>query len=169
MSYLDEKIPCGPASTMGESIDAPPSYSQPSAQDPASSSSTTPAFRSHFACITLNMMDRIRLINFPPQYIDVTRRAILDNWSLGIQEERPYGRSAEFKLRGTPWIFRLHGSDDSRRLILGILEALYDSGWILQAAVDLSKKDQDKGTLRVSPGGVVRASAPTTPDPVRRG
>ena len=103
-------------------------------------------FRSYFACITLNMMDRIRLINFPPQYIDVARRAILANWPLGIQEERPYGRSIEFKLRGTPWLFRLHGADDSRRLMLGMLETLYDSGWVLHTAVDLSKKDQDKGT-----------------------
>jgi hypothetical protein len=104
-----------------------------------------PAFITQFACVTLNMNDRVRFINFPPAEVAAIQGIIQRSWPLGIKELRPYGQSQEFRLHGLPWAGRHHGDDKARELLLRILEGLYDRGWVLQAAIDISKKSLDKG------------------------
>ena len=149
MGFLSQKSASGPPAP--PNVDAPPAYTQPASQGAGASSSTAPAFRTQFACVTLNMMDRMRFINFPPEITNDLRTTIQGAWPQGIQEERPYGKSKEFKLKGFPWSFKTDGSSDARRLVLQVLEALYDRGWVLQAAVDLSKKEADKGMSALCP------------------
>ncbi|KAF5673860.1 hypothetical protein FHETE_3247 [Fusarium heterosporum] len=125
----DEK---GPAS------DAPPSFQETIAADP-------PVFKTQFACITFNMLDRIRFINFPDAEVMTLKEAIKACWEPGVVQTRPYGESTEMWLRGTPWIHRSHGNDDARRLILAILEELFNMGWVMQGSMDITQKSDSKG------------------------
>lgn len=129
--------------------EVPPSY----AAMPAASSSagTQPVFRTQFACITLNMTDLIRFINFPAQDGAHLQGVIQAAWPEGIQQIGPYGRSMQIKLRGRPWAYRSSGADESRLLVLRVLEVLYNRGWVLLVAMDMSKKKLDKGTSCPSP------------------
>lgn len=115
-------------------ITAPPAYA-----DAASSSQA--AFRTSFACVTFNHYDLIRFISFPPDVVDAMHSVIVDFWPKGIQRTQPYGEADEVKLRGNPWLEGLWAdTEDARRLVRSLLEALYDRGWVLQAAIDHSKK-----------------------------
>ena len=122
----------------------PPSY----AATPVASTSTgtQPAFRTQFACITLNMTDLIRFINFPAEDVINLKGVIQAAWPEGIQEMGPYGKSTQIKLRGRPLAYRPDGADESRLLVLRILEVLYNRGWVLLVGMDMSKKKLDKGT-----------------------
>ncbi|CAH0047212.1 unnamed protein product [Clonostachys solani] len=64
---------------------------------------------------------------------------INSSWPKGIQNIRDYAGSRELALYGSPWKESYKGNDDSRQLVLKIFEALYDIGWVLHAAADLSK------------------------------
>jgi hypothetical protein len=122
----------------------PPSYvAMPAA---SSSAGTQPVFRTQFACITLNMTDLIRFINFPAQDVADLKGVIQAAWPEGIQQTGLYGRSTQIKLRGRPWTYRPYGADESRLLVLRVLEVLYNRGWVLLVAMDMSKKQLDKGT-----------------------
>ncbi|CAG9982603.1 unnamed protein product [Clonostachys byssicola] len=68
-------------------------------------------------------------------------QGIIDTtWPKGIQGVRDYAGSREFKLHGSPWRASYSRNDDSRQLVLKVLEALHDMGWVLHVAADLSKK-----------------------------
>jgi hypothetical protein len=56
------------------------------------------------ACIALNMSDRLRLIRFPSETIDVIRQAIISSWPRGLNKEKQDGDCHEFKLHGNPWL-----------------------------------------------------------------
>ena len=125
--------------------DLPPPF------DDAFSSSSRAPFRTHFACITLNRRDRIRFLNFPPDVVRDMAGVIRSAWPRGIDSERAYNKALEIKVYGNPWGTDRAGDDDARRLVRRLLEGLYDRGWVLQAAVDITKKELDKG--RWSTGG----------------
>jgi len=127
--------------------EAPPPFEAASSSVPAAGPSNQAVFRTRFACITLNMTDRIRFINFPPSDVEILRDHVQRAWQKGIQDFRTYGQAKEIKLNGNPWRSDFSGSDGARRLVRKLLEALYDMGWVLQAAIDLSKKESDKGLL----------------------
>lgn len=97
--------------------------------------------------ISLNMTDRIRLIGVPPNLGPIIRDAIKRGWGNGIQSEREYHGTHEFKLSGNPW----YGTGDeavmSRRLVAYILTAMAANGWNLIQSSDVSKKPGDKDTL----------------------
>ncbi|KAH8829838.1 hypothetical protein DL96DRAFT_1553458 [Flagelloscypha sp. PMI_526] len=100
----------------------PPSYDASLSAGPSS----LPALQ-NFACITLNMGDRLRMIKFPQedidavrpgkliqseQYVDsslITQTVIQASWrsrdgeKIGIQSEKEYYGSHEFKLMGYPF------------------------------------------------------------------
>ena len=111
----------------------------------ASGSSQTVPFRTRFACITLNKSDRIRFINFFDEDIDIFATTIQSAWPKGVQDSKRYAQSYEFQLYGRPWSYDSSGDDRARRLVRRVLEALFNRGWVLQGAVDLSKKEYDKG------------------------
>lgn len=123
--------------------DPPPSFE--AATSGAGGPSQAAPFRTRFACVTLNQSDRIRFINFPSDDVTALKGVISTTWPKGIQDFRKYGQSDEFKLRGYPWGYDSRGDDRSRRLVRRMLETLFDRGWVLQAAIDLSKKELDKG------------------------
>lgn len=94
------------------------------------------------------MTDRLRFINFTAQESSALRGVLGSVWP--IQEVRAYGGADEIKFKGYPWQEKYNGEDNARRLIRRMLEALYDMGWVLQAAVDVSKKEMDKGMARLA-------------------
>jgi hypothetical protein len=122
--------------------DVPPSYGK------ASSDTLMPvsSFRTRFACVSLHMTDRIRLLRFPDADVPRIQGIIKDSWPRGIQDIRLYDQSNEIKLHGNPW--SASGSSqksEARWLVKGLLRGLFDMGWVLKAAVDISKKEYDKG------------------------
>jgi hypothetical protein len=119
----------------------PPSFLEATAS--AGSSQDASSFQTRFACVTLNLTDRMRFINFSARETSTLRGVLGSVWP--IQDVRPYGGADEIKFKGYPWQERVNGDDQARRLIRRMLEALYDMGWVLQAAVDVSRKELDKG------------------------
>ncbi|RDL29961.1 Uncharacterized protein BP5553_10588 [Venustampulla echinocandica] len=105
------------------------------------------AFRTSFASVSLHRSDRIRLLQFPSSEIPAIRDIIKYSWPFGIQSERPYAASFEFKLRGNPW--RGQGSEaiPARILMREIFAHLFRLGWILHVSTDASKKEFDKDTM----------------------
>lgn len=122
----------------------PPKQGIPSYSDAVPSYT---AFHTSFASVSLHSTDRIRLLQFPPSEFPAFRDVINRSWPFGIQNERQYAGSFEFKLRGNPW--RGQGSDaiPARILMREILAHLFRLGWILHASTDTSKKEFDKDTL----------------------
>ncbi|KAI1344815.1 hypothetical protein F5Y15DRAFT_363703 [Xylariaceae sp. FL0016] len=101
-----------------------------------------------FASLSTHMYDRLRLLNFPLEIQQLVRAQIQTyNPRGGIQDERPYGPSHEFKLRGYPWRAHAEDSVTSRRLMNRLLAVLFDAGWTLQVSADVSRKQRDTDTL----------------------
>lgn len=117
----------------------------------ASSSQSEPPsyFTTSFASLSLHMTDRIRLLDFPQEIVDLVRNVLQRNWQRGIQQECVYYGSYEFKLYGRPWSISMDVQQaiDARRLIRHLFAALYDVGWILALSTDVSRKQADKDTL----------------------
>ncbi|KAF4970076.1 hypothetical protein FSARC_2822 [Fusarium sarcochroum] len=120
--------------------DPPPSFQETMAADP-------PVFKTQFACITFNMLDRIRLIKFSETEVLAVKEVIKARWQPGLVQTRPYGESKEIQVRGSPWSYKSDGNDDARRLILAILERLFDMGWVMQGAMDITRKSESKDSL----------------------
>lgn len=94
--------------------------------------------------VSLNSHDLLRLIGVPEGLVSAVRTTLQTFWSRGIQEERAYATSWQFKLRGNPWWASGDEAVDSRFLVLKILEALQAYGWSVAASIDCSRKDSDK-------------------------
>ncbi|KAH8901034.1 hypothetical protein GQ53DRAFT_835005 [Thozetella sp. PMI_491] len=162
MGSPDKKLPAPPAEN--EDVGEPPSYAQanlpntPRRPAAVASSSAAPAFRTQFACLTLNQHDLLRCINFPANDVHIIRQVLQTIWPRGLQAEGPYGPAREFKLNGYPWAYSAHGDDDARYLMLRLFETLYNRGWVISAAVDMSKKEADKDSL------IFRHQAPVPPE-----
>jgi hypothetical protein len=92
-------------------------------------------------------MDRLRLMQLPPDIVVLIQNAIYQHWPLDIQAVRDYSNSYEFKLKGRPWVG--YGEDvvHARRLMRALLATLYNTGWVLALSTDVSKKTSDKDTL----------------------
>ena len=94
--------------------------------------------------------------------------AILASWPFGIQREREYGSSFEFKLKGkevhlssrlrlthsltfarlgNPWSGQGSEAIPSRVLMMAILRALYNIGHVIYLSTDLSRKQFDKDSI----------------------
>lgn len=115
----------------------------------ASSSSPPPyqtsLYSSKFAVISLNMSDRVRLIQFPPADIARIRELIRLAWPGGIQNSRTYNVAHELKLKGHPWSSNDSGKVKSRRFMRMLLQGLYEMGWVHDAAVMMGRKPYQKG------------------------
>lgn len=135
---MDKSKPFGEPS---EGLAPPPSFQEATAS--AGSSQDASSFQTRFACVTLNMSDRIRFINFNARETSALRGVLGSVWP--IQDVRAYGGADEIKFKGYPWQEKVNGNDEARRLVRRMLEALYDMGWVLQGAVDASRKELDKG------------------------
>jgi hypothetical protein len=91
------------------------------------------------------MLDRIRLINFTQVEVQAVKQVVKTRWQPGLVQTRPYGESTEIWVRGRPWAYVSNGNDDARRLLLGILETLFDLGWVVQCSLDITRKSESKG------------------------
>ncbi|XP_078343312.1 uncharacterized protein LOC144629028 [Oculina patagonica] len=100
----------------------------------------------HFT-ISFNSEDLLRLIGNPEGLVSAVRNVLQTFWSRGIQKEERYAESWQFKLRGTPWWASGEEAVDSRFLVLKLIEAMQAYGWSVAAAIDCSRKDQDKSSL----------------------
>jgi hypothetical protein len=100
-----------------------------------------------YACVTMNESDRLRFIQFSKEEVDALRNVIASAWPKGIQEERNYHGSWEFKLKGDPWDGQGGDAVPSRSLVCAVLAHLYQVGWVLVGAADASKKENDKDSL----------------------
>jgi predicted RNA-binding protein YlqC (UPF0109 family) len=123
---------------------APPPFESPEKETLLPSYSS---FQTTFATLSLHMADRIRLLQFPASDIDAIRNVIRAKWRKGIQADRKYAMSHEFKLHGNPWWGQGSDSIPARIVMREIFAYLYSAGWILHASTDLSKKERDKDTL----------------------
>ncbi|KAF4571744.1 hypothetical protein EYR40_008268 [Pleurotus pulmonarius] len=123
-----------------------------------------PAFRTTFACMSMNSTyaaspsarltplvhshhrhsDLLRLIQFPPEPARIVRNAITQSWPRGIKEERDYHGAHEFKLKGNPWSGQGTEAVPSRIFMCQVLADLYNAGWVLFASTDISKNGMDK-------------------------
>ncbi|KAL1874874.1 hypothetical protein Daus18300_003415 [Diaporthe australafricana] len=120
----------------------PPPYFQEATPSRGPSTGATSSW-TRFACVTVDRSDRIRLVNFRAEDTRALRGVLGSVWP--IKDVRPCGSADEIKFKGYPW--RKNGDDKARRLVRRMLEALYDMGWVLQAAVDVSRKDLEKDSL----------------------
>lgn len=102
------------------------------------------AFRTTFACMSMNSTDLLRLIQFPPEPACIVRNAITQSWPRGLKEERDYHGAHEFKLKGNPWSGQGSEAVPSRIFMCQILADLYNAGWVLFASTDISKNALDK-------------------------
>ncbi|KAF5670085.1 hypothetical protein FHETE_4768 [Fusarium heterosporum] len=108
---------------------------------------TQPIFQSRFACITRNALDRMKLINFSEAEMAAIYEVVRANWARGIDKVYPHEESREFKLKGYVWDYDPNGKEESLLLVLHLLEALYNMGWILYSAVEVTKKVSTKDSL----------------------
>ncbi|KAK9433308.1 hypothetical protein V1505DRAFT_156070 [Lipomyces doorenjongii] len=122
-----------------------PNYTTRESGQPTSAT----AFRTTFACLSMHMRDRIRLLRFPDKDVTQIQEIIRLSWTRGIQDTRVYDAAKEIKLYGNPWSPSSWSDEktEARRLICNILHGLFDMGWVLKASVDISKKEYDKDTL----------------------
>ncbi|POS74626.1 hypothetical protein DHEL01_v206979 [Diaporthe helianthi] len=127
----------------------------------AESSRDELSFQTRFACITLNRDDRIRLINFNAREVSALVGVLGSVWP--IQDVRVCGGAEEIKLQGFPWMERSNGDDQARRLVRRMLEALYDMGWVLLAAMDVSRGGYGKGDAPHTDSLVFRYENPPPP------
>ncbi|KUI56690.1 hypothetical protein VP1G_04031 [Cytospora mali] len=123
----------------------PPSFLGATSSAAGPSGTSTP-FHTRLASVSLHMQDRIRFLNLNPSEIRYLRESLGAVWPL--QEVRSYGGTEEFKFKGYPWVGKVNGDDQARRLVRRLLEALFEMGWVLQASVDVGKLDMDTLVFR---------------------
>jgi hypothetical protein len=132
--HYPEAIMASKAGISTQDEPAPPAYAESS-------------FKTSFASISLHKTDRIRLLHFPPEDITAIRNVIKQNWPSGIQDERPYANSHEFKCRGNPWSGQGADAIPARVLMREILAYPFSCGWILTASTDVLKSIYEKDTM----------------------
>jgi hypothetical protein len=97
--------------------------------------------------LSLHASDKIRMLRFPESEVRLVRSTITRTWPRGLDVQRPYSGSEEFKLRGYPWQGTGDDAVHSRRMLAGVLSGLYAAGWLLYISTDVSKRVLDKDSL----------------------
>lgn len=87
--------------------------------------------------MSFNMKDRIRLID-APSFAACVKDAIQSQWYNGIQKERDYCGSIEFKLSGNPWYPNGSETVSGRMLLCQIIANVRAKGFKLYGSVDIS-------------------------------
>lgn len=103
---------------------------------------------SSFVILSFHFSDTIRLLQFPESIYGVIAPLIRDAWPPGIQSERFYGESYDYKLKARP--FNAPGDQEavgSRRLVRDILAFLYRRGWVRATHLNLSRHPTTKDSL----------------------
>ncbi|KAF2229395.1 hypothetical protein EV356DRAFT_527591 [Viridothelium virens] len=131
-----------------QKLPSPPLY-QDAATQLAGGESSSSVFHTQFACLSMHMSNRIRLMNFPHDCHSRRQDLVKSAWPKGVQGERVYGSSFELKLKNHPWDYIMESrfKSQSRRFMCGLLSGLFDSGWVLNTAVNIYPKGAGKDTL----------------------
>lgn len=87
--------------------------------------------------MSFNMQDRIRIID-APSFAACVKDAIQRRWHNGIQKERNYCGSIEFKLSGRPWYPNGSECVSGRMLLCQIIANIRAYGYKLYGSVDIS-------------------------------
>lgn len=111
----------------------------------ASSSFGTPV--PQLLCLSLHENDKIRVMNLAVTSLATLRIVIQSSWQYGIQSEKMYGISYEFKLRGRPWSTSGEQAIRARQLLASIFGFLLQNGWALRVSSDLSNRNRDRDTF----------------------
>jgi hypothetical protein len=103
-------------------------------------------------CLSLNDVDKFRLIHMPADIVSLFKQILLSRWSKGIQEEKilslSFGNVLQIKLKGWPWSGGIcNDVYHIRSFLCNIIEAFSAQGWRVLMAGDVSAKfvSQDKG------------------------
>ncbi|CAJ0554761.1 Ff.00g132740.m01.CDS01 [Fusarium sp. VM40] len=120
---------------------APPPFAQ------AVQGGPSPVPRSRFASITRNGLDRIRLIHFSEVEMAAIHEVIRSNWEQGIDKVYPGEESREIKLKGYAWGYDFNGNEEAILLVLRLLEALFNMGWMLYSPIEVTKRVSTKDAL----------------------
>lgn len=116
--FPDEKAPFDPSMNQAGSSFAP--------------------FHSHFASLSFDSNDHIRLLNFPESDVQAFHSVVSQSWPKGVKSIGSYGPSVDLKLHGYP--FAQVGSTSEMNsciLVRSILSHLFNSGWILHQSVNV--------------------------------
>jgi hypothetical protein len=101
-----------------------------------------------YASLSLHRSDRVRFLHFPEDIYFEVEPVLRESWPPGIKSEGHYFGSYEYVLKGNPWgSFGQTKSVHSRKLLCAILQFLYNRGWVLLAAVDLSERLNSKDSM----------------------
>ncbi|KAK0402076.1 hypothetical protein QR680_016131 [Steinernema hermaphroditum] len=110
-----------------------------------------------YCIISLNMRDRLRLIECPKVLADLAAKIIADRWPGGIQDIQEDPDCVEYKLKGYPWYAcRRKDAVISRQFIVTLLEETVRKGWTVLTSLDVSRKLNDKAVF------VLKNCPPTT-------
>ncbi|KAF9904190.1 hypothetical protein EC991_002938 [Linnemannia zychae] len=88
--------------------------------------------------------DRLRVIEGSPENIAAIKDALQTVWTKGIQLEKDYEGSYEFKLGGSPFNPWKWDSIEARMMFIQILANLKSQGFSLYASIDISPNQQDE-------------------------
>lgn len=110
--------------------------------------SGTPDPDTSIFCINFPRLDRIKVIDAPPEIINLMATCIKATWPKGIQEgSRSFYDSFEFKLLGAPWI--AHSNQGIRKcwMISALLEKFRANGYKVYGSLKITKKEKEMQTL----------------------
>ncbi|KAF9923615.1 hypothetical protein FBU30_006365 [Linnemannia zychae] len=94
--------------------------------------------------LSFDWWDRLRVIEGSPENIAAIKDALQTVWSKGIQLEKDYAGSYEFKLGGSPFNPWKWDSIEARMMFIQILANLKSQGFSLYASIDISPSEQDQ-------------------------
>lgn len=88
--------------------------------------------------MSFNMRDRIRLIDAPSFAPLCIKNAIQSQWPNGIQDQRDYNGSIEFKLSGNPWFPDGSECVHGRMLLCQVIANIRAQGYKLYGSIDIT-------------------------------
>ncbi|KAG0377543.1 hypothetical protein BGX24_005901 [Mortierella sp. AD032] len=94
--------------------------------------------------LSFEWWDRLRVIEGSPENIAAIKDALQTVWTKGIQLEKDYAGSYEFKLGGSPFNPWKWDSIEARMMFIQILANLKSQGFSLYASIDISPNQQDE-------------------------
>ena len=103
--------------------------------------------RGRFAMISMNSTDYLRVLNLGTEEVGMIRSTIRSYWPRGVQAEGAKAGYYEFKLNGTPWWADGTDAVASRLMMSHLFEAMKAVGWEVHAALDVSRKLNDKSVI----------------------
>ena len=99
-------------------------------------------------CLSLNDVDKFRLINMPNEMIELFKKLLCSRWPKGIQNEQiltlSIGTAYEAKLSGQPWLGgNRNDTVHARSFLCEIIEEFMERGWTLYLSADIAAKYDD--------------------------